>query len=64
MVGPWNSIIGFTKEPVLMKTTTGMPARFEVADGPAVYSAVLLTIDEQTGKAAAIERIQIREAEA
>ena len=61
MVGPWNSVIGFTKEPVLAKTTTGMPARFEVADGPAVYSAVLLTVDEGTGKATNIERIQIRE---
>jgi calcineurin-like phosphoesterase len=38
-----------------------MPSRFEVADGPAVYSAVLLTVDEGTGKAAEIERIQIRE---
>ena len=61
MVGPWNSVIGFTKEPVLAKTTTGMPARFEVADGPAVYSAVLLAVDDGTGKATAIERIQIRE---
>ena len=61
MVGPWNSVIGFTKEPVLAKTTTGMPARFEVADGPAVYSAALLSIDDKTGKAENIERIQIRE---
>lgn len=64
MVGPWNSVIGFTKEPVLAKTTTGMPARFEVADGPAVYSAVLLTVEDGTGKATAIERIQIREDDA
>ena len=61
MVGPWNSVIGFTKEPVLAKTTTGMPARFEVADGPAVYSAALLTVDDKSGKAEHIERIQIRE---
>ena len=61
MVGPWNSVIGFTKEPVLAKTTTGMPVRFEVADGPAVYSAALLSIDGKTGKAENIERIQIRE---
>lgn len=64
MVGPWNSVIGFTKEPVLAKTTTGMPARFEVADGPAVYSAVLLTVEDGTGKATSIERIQIREDDA
>jgi hypothetical protein len=38
-----------------------MPARFEVADGPAVYSAALLSIDDKTGKAENIERIQIRE---
>ena len=63
MVGPWNSVIGFTKEPVLAKKTTGMSARFEVADGPAVYSAVLLAVDDGTGKATAIERIQIREEE-
>ncbi|MBR1886468.1 MAG: TIGR00282 family metallophosphoesterase [Schwartzia sp.] len=61
MVGPWNSVIGFTKEPVLAKTTTGMPARFEVADGPAVYSAVIVTVDDSTGKASDIARIQIRE---
>ncbi|MBR1553176.1 MAG: TIGR00282 family metallophosphoesterase [Schwartzia sp.] len=61
MVGPWHSVIGFTKEPVLAKTTTGMPARFEVADGPAVYSAALIEIDDGTGKATGIERIQIRE---
>ena len=46
---------------MLAKTTTGMPARFEVADGPAVYSAALLTVDDKSGKAEHIERIQIRE---
>ena len=64
MVGPLNSVIGFKTDAVLNKTTTGMPARFEVADGPAVYAAALLTVDDATGKATAIERIQIREGEA
>ena len=61
MVGPQNSVIGFKTDSVLKKTTTGMPARFEVADGPVVYSAALLTIDDATGRASAIERVQIRE---
>ncbi len=64
MVGPWNSVIGVNTEAVLRKMTTGMPARFEVAEGPAVYCAVLLEIDDKTGKATAIERIQIREEQA
>ena len=61
MVGPWDSVIGFKKEPVLAKTTTGMPARFEVADGPSVYSALLLFVDDATGRTMDVERIQIRE---
>ncbi len=61
MVGAENSVIGFKPEGVLSKMTTGMPARFEVADGPTVYSAVLLTIDNGTGKASGIERILIRD---
>ena len=61
MVGPWNSVIGVNTDAVLSKMTTGLPSRFEVADGPSIYCAVLLEIDEKTGKAASIERVQIRE---
>lgn len=64
MVGPRDSVIGFKTDAVLKKTTTGMPARFEVAEGPVVYSAALLTIDDATGKASAIERIRLQSDEA
>ena len=61
MTGPYVSSIGRDLKPVTKKFVTGMPARFEVADGPVVYSAALLTVDDATGKASAIERIQRRE---
>ena len=35
MTGPWYSSIGRQFKPVLQKFLTGVPARFDVADGPA-----------------------------
>ncbi len=61
MVGPWNSVLGVRTDIILRKFTTGLPTRFDLADGPCVYCALLVTIDETTGRAAGIERIQIRE---
>jgi hypothetical protein len=57
MVGPKHSIIGTTIEPVLRRFLTQMPARFSVAAGPIVFNAVLITINEATGRGEAIERI-------
>ena len=48
---------------ILYKFQTGMPVRFELADGPNVFSAVLLTVSDETGNAEKIERIMIREIE-
>jgi hypothetical protein len=35
-----------------------MPVRFEPAEGPGGYGAVLVEIDEKTGKAKRIERFR------
>jgi len=34
-----------------------IPKRFEIADGPAVLNSVLIDVDERTGKARSIERV-------
>ena len=34
-----------------------LPKRFEVADGPAVFNSVLIDVDDATGRARSIERI-------
>ena len=59
MTGPLHSVIGVKKELAIEKFLTGMPRRFEVASGPAVFCAVLLELDARLGKALSIERIRI-----
>jgi hypothetical protein len=59
MTGPYNGVIGAKKEEVIYRTRTGLPARFDVADGPGQLSGVVLTFDNTTGKATAIRRLQI-----
>ncbi|MCL6611935.1 MAG: TIGR00282 family metallophosphoesterase [Peptococcaceae bacterium] len=58
MTGPRNSVIGVKKEPVIEKFITQMPRRFEVAEGLYQFNAVLVDIDGDSCRAAAIERIQ------
>lgn len=61
MCGPWHSVIGVEREIILERFLTGMPVRHEVAKGPLQFNAVVLEIDEETGKASRIERIFARE---
>lgn len=58
MCGPVDSIIGVEPEPVIRKFLTGMPARFSVAESSrrVQFNAVLVDIDDATGKARSIER--------
>jgi metallophosphoesterase (TIGR00282 family) len=59
MCGPRDSIIGVDPEPVIRKFLTGMPARFSVAEKSKTvqFNAVLVDIDETTGQARSIERV-------
>lgn len=58
MSGPHNGVIGMDREIVLGKFLTGMPTRFEVADGPGVVHGVIVTIDQNSGLGEEIERIR------
>lgn len=58
MTGPRNSVIGVKKDLVVEKFLTQLPRRFEVADGLYQFNAVLVEIDEFSGRAVNIERIQ------
>jgi metallophosphoesterase (TIGR00282 family) len=59
MTGPHDSIIGVTVEAALGRFLTGMPAKFEAATGPGRLNAVIVTADPATGKATAIERLNL-----
>ncbi|MCR5176708.1 MAG: TIGR00282 family metallophosphoesterase [Anaerovibrio sp.] len=61
MVGPLNSVLGVKADIIIKKFTSCMPVRFELADGPAVYSAVIVDIEDATNRSTGIERILINE---
>ncbi|MBN1958558.1 MAG: TIGR00282 family metallophosphoesterase [Desulfuromonadales bacterium] len=60
MTGSHDAIIGNQKEAALDRFLTQMPVRLEVAKKDPQLSAVLLTVDEQSGSCVQIERIQER----
>ena len=61
MVGAHDSILGVRKEIVIQKFRTGMPVRFEMAEGAAEYAAVIVDIEPSGRRAPQIERILLRE---
>ena len=58
MAGPRDSIIGMAIGPVIERFLTALPTRFSpVEKGPAIFNAVLLDIDEASGRAHSITRV-------
>jgi metallophosphoesterase (TIGR00282 family) len=60
MTGPHDSVIGMEKQGVLQRFLDAMPARFIVAEGDVQMNAVLLDVDESTGRARSIDRLNFR----
>ncbi|MBP5226660.1 MAG: TIGR00282 family metallophosphoesterase [Kiritimatiellae bacterium] len=58
MTGPSHSVLGRAVEPVLKKFTTGIPAKFDVADGPTVLEGAIIDISRETGKALSITPVR------
>ena len=58
MTGPLDSVIGRRVEDVLERFLTSIPVRFQVAKENTQLQGVVLDIDEETGKARSIVRIQ------
>lgn len=57
MTGPSEGIIGVDKDIVLKKFRHCMPVRFELAKGGVQFNAVILDIDDDTGKTISIKRL-------
>ena len=55
MTGPVHSVLGRKVDPVLKKLTTCMPARFEIAKGPALLEGAVIDIDRETLKVVSIK---------
>src|SRR5437667_2901751 len=57
MCGPVNSILGRTIEPIMNRVVSNMPASFPVAAGEVRLQGALVEIDETTGHALRITRV-------
>lgn len=55
-VGPLESVLGIKDEIIFKLFTSSMPQKFELADGPIQFNAVVIDLDTE-GKARSIERI-------
>ena len=58
MSGPIDSVIGDDIEAVLQRFLTQIPHRLGVGKGRTVLNAILVGVDDDTGRATSIERIQ------
>jgi hypothetical protein len=58
MTGPYDSVIGRKKDDVLTRFLSAIPVRFEVAGDDIQLHGALVEIDEKTGQAISISRIQ------
>lgn len=59
MTGPYHSVIGVDKDIVLQKFLTQLPVRMEAARHGGELHAVIVQVDESTGRAASIRRCTV-----
>lgn len=57
MVGPRDSVLGMDPTVIVGRFLDGVPRRFEVAEGPVQFNSVLVDVDDATGLARSIERV-------
>lgn len=58
MSGPYDSVIGQNKDKILKRFLTGLPQKFEVAELGVKLCGVVIRVDERTGQASHISRLQ------
>ena len=58
MTGPYDSVIGTVKELIIERYLTGIPNKFEVAKSAGTLCGALIDVDDATGEARSITRVQ------
>jgi 2',3'-cyclic-nucleotide 2'-phosphodiesterase len=59
MCGPYDSVLGRRKDNVIKAMSTNFPYPFDVATGDVRMCGVLVEMDEKTGRATHVERIEV-----
>jgi len=57
MTGARDSVIGIEKSIAIERFLTGLPKKFEIASGDVYLQGVVITIENVTGKALSLQRI-------
>jgi metallophosphoesterase (TIGR00282 family) len=60
MTGPYDSVIGVRKDVILERFLTALPVRMEPAKGSVELHAVIVEVDDESGKAIAIRRHTVK----
>jgi metallophosphoesterase (TIGR00282 family) len=60
MTGPHDSVIGMEKKPIVQRFLDALPAKFAVAEGDVQMNTVEIDVDEATGRARSIDRVNFR----
>jgi metallophosphoesterase (TIGR00282 family) len=58
MVGVENSVLGVDKDIIIKRFLTQLPFQMELAEGPVLVNAVLISLDDKTGLAQNIEKLK------
>lgn len=61
MTGPYDSVIGVEKDTVIQRFLTQLPMRFEAAKNMVELHAVIISLDENTGRATSVKPYAIIE---
>ena len=57
MTGPIDSVIGDDAEAVIQRFLTGIPHRLSVGKGKTAFNAIMVKVDDDSGRALSIDRI-------
>ena len=60
MTGPYDSVIGVVKENILERFVTNRPVSYAVAERDVRMYALLVEVDDTTGRARGVERLTLR----
>jgi metallophosphoesterase (TIGR00282 family) len=59
MTGPYDSVLGRRKEAVVKSMVTSMHVPYDVATGDVRLCGVMVEVDETTGRAISVERVEV-----